>query len=71
MSSHYGQAIELYMLATMFKPTYFQAFCNMGYCYRAIGNLNAAKLSYLDSLSINDQDHITRYNLANLYRVSG
>jgi tetratricopeptide (TPR) repeat protein len=40
-----------------------------GYCYRALGKFNEAKRRYFNSLFVDDQDAITRYNLANLYRI--
>jgi tetratricopeptide (TPR) repeat protein len=43
----------------------------MGYCYRVLGKYNEAKRCYLNSLSINREDTISHYNLANLYRIMG
>jgi tetratricopeptide (TPR) repeat protein len=33
----YEKAIEFYMRSIGYNPNYFQSFCNMGYCYRALG----------------------------------
>lgn len=70
-SSCFDKAIESYMRAVAFNPNYFQAYCNMGYCYRALGKYVEAKRCYLTSLAINRNDAISHYNLANLYRING
>lgn len=71
LGGNYERAIEHYMLAVTCKPNYFQAFCNMGYCYRALSKFGEAKRSYQSALYSNPNDHISHYNLANLYRVIG
>lgn len=71
VASSFDQAIESYMRAVAFNPNYFQAFCNMGYCYRATARYPEAKRCYLTALAINSGDAISHYNLANLYRING
>lgn len=70
-TSSFDKAIEDYMRAVAFNPNYFQAYCNMGYCYRATGKYAEAKRCYLTALAINSGDAISHYNLANLYRING
>lgn len=70
-ASSLDKAIESYMRAVAFNPNYFQAYCNMGYCYRALGRYPEAKRCYLTALAINSSDAISHYNLANLYRING
>jgi tetratricopeptide (TPR) repeat protein len=71
LAGNHKRAIELYTLATACKANYFQAYCNMGYCYRALGKFGEAKRSYQSALFSNPQDPISHFNLANLYRVMG
>jgi tetratricopeptide (TPR) repeat protein len=71
LAGAYPRAIELYTLAGTCKANYFQAYCNMGYCYRALGKFGEAKRSYQSALASNPDDPISHYNLANLYRVIG
>jgi tetratricopeptide (TPR) repeat protein len=59
------------MQATIQDPNYYQSFCNMGSCYRAIGRFNEAIKSYKIALKINNKDCITLYNLANVFRIVG
>ena len=59
------------MRSTVFDPNYFQAFCNMGSCYKALGKYTQARKSYKNALLANPNDHITHYNLANLSRITG
>lgn len=62
----YDKAIEQYLRALMYDPNYFQAYCNMGSCYRAQGRYLQSKSMYLKSISIKSDDAISRYNLANV-----
>jgi tetratricopeptide (TPR) repeat protein len=50
----------------MYNPNYFQAYCNMGSCYRAQAKYLEARNMYLKSISIKSDDAITEYNLANV-----
>ena len=65
------KAIELYLQATIQDPGYFQAFCNMGSCYKMLRKYMESQLSYKQALKIKADDIITIYNLANLYRIIG
>ena len=50
----------------MYDPNYFQAYCNMGSCYRAQGKYLQSRSMYLKSISIKSDDAISQYNLANV-----
>lgn len=43
----------------------------MGACYRSLNKYLQAKNCYLKALSFSNDDPISHYNLANLYRVIG
>lgn len=55
----------------MYDPKYFQAYCNMGSCYRAQAKYLQARSMYLKAISIKNDDVISHYNLANVLRVIG
>ena len=55
----------------MYDPRYFQAYCNMGSCYRAQGKYLLARSMYLKAISIKPDDAISHYNLANVMRLIG
>ena len=59
------------MRAIVFDQRYFQAYCNMGSCYKATGKHTQARSCYQNALLANPQDPITHYNLANLHRITG
>lgn len=33
----YDKAIDIYLRATMYDPDFYQAYCNIGACYRSLG----------------------------------
>ena len=43
----------------------------MGFCYRSLSKYPEAKNCYLRAISLNKDDPISHYNLANLYRIIG
>jgi tetratricopeptide (TPR) repeat protein len=55
----------------MYDPNLFQAFCNMGSCYRALGHYGEAKNQYKRAIQIKNDDAISHYNLANIERIIG
>jgi tetratricopeptide (TPR) repeat protein len=55
----------------MYDPNLFQAFCNIGSCYRSLKQYSESKKFYLKSISINRGDAISHYNLANVLRLMG
>jgi tetratricopeptide (TPR) repeat protein len=59
------------MEATIHSSQFFKAYCNLGTCFRLKGNYHLALDSYLKAKIIKDDDAITSYNLANLYRIIG
>lgn len=65
------KATEFYLQATIHDPNYYQAYCNMGTCFRTKGYFNEAIASYLKARHIKPDDFITNYNLANAYRIIG
>ena len=36
----FQKAIECYIKATMYDPNFYQAYCNMGTCYRSLNRFN-------------------------------
>ena len=71
LNKNQEKAIESYMRAIVFDQKYFQAYCNMGSCYKATGKYSQARSCYRNALLANPHDAITHYNLANLHRVTG
>jgi tetratricopeptide (TPR) repeat protein len=46
----YERATEQYFRALMYDPKYFQAYCNIGSCYRSQGKYLEARSMYLKSI---------------------
>lgn len=55
----------------MYNPKYYQAYCNMGSCYRAQGKYLEARNMYLNAINLKSDDAISHYNLANTLRLIG
>ena len=70
-NNKYLQALDCYLKATICDSNYFQAYCNMGSCFRLLGKYKQAKSSYKRSIGICKEDAISNYNLANLERIIG
>ena len=63
--SKFQKAIELYIKATMYDPNFFQAYCNIGTCYRSLRRFKESRKYYLKAIAIKEDDTISRYNLGN------
>ncbi len=55
----------------MYDPRYFQAYCNMGTCYRSQAKYLESRSMYLKAIAIKPDDPISHYNLANILRIIG
>ena len=69
--SRLPKAIELYLKATMYDPNFFQAYCNIGTCYRSLRRFKDSRKYYKKAIAINPDDAISRYNLGNAERLLG
>lgn len=65
------KAIELYIKATMYDPSYYQAYCNIGCSYRTLHRFNESRKFYQKAIDIKPDDPISRYNLGNAERLVG
>ena len=70
-SNNLQKALELYIRSTIYDPSYYQAFCNMGSVYRSLGRYSESRSSYLKAIQIKPEDAISHYNLANVLRILG
>ena len=65
-SDSYQRAIDFYSRAIVYDSNYYQAYCNMGSCFRALRQYNLSRLNYQKSIAIKKDDAISHYNLANV-----
>ena len=61
----------MYIKATLYDPNFFQAYCNMGACYRSLNRFKESRKYYKKAISIKGDDAISRYNLGNVERLVG
>ena len=61
----------MYIKATLYDPNFYQAYCNMGACYRSLNRFMESRKYYKKSISIKPDDAISRYNLGNVERLVG
>lgn len=55
----------------MYDPNYYQAYCNIGACYRSLKLYTDSRKFYKKAIAIKPDDAISRYNLGNVERLLG